>query len=115
MLRFKRAVLALFEVYKPSMFEQGQFGKFMYSLKQQVLTLQKTFNQRKENLVSLAKEIVIILNRVQRGEKISEREIENELFRRISKEVMHYNSERIKVLEERLYNATIVPQRIDTG
>jgi hypothetical protein len=113
MIRLKRALLALFEIYKPSMFEQGQFTKFMFNLKQQVLTLQKTFNQRKENLVSLTKEIVAILVRVSRGEKVAEREVENELFRRISKEIMHFNMEKVKGIEERLFNATVVPKQVD--
>ncbi|MBS1889794.1 MAG: hypothetical protein JST59_00745 [Actinobacteria bacterium] len=75
MIRFKRGLLALFEVYKPVMFEQVQFGKFMFNLKQHVLNLQKTFNQRKENLVALTKEIVTIINRIMKGERVAEREI----------------------------------------
>lgn len=55
LLRLKKALLALFETYKPAMFEHTQFTKFINSLKQQVLAVQKTLNQRKETLLTLIK------------------------------------------------------------
>lgn len=114
LFRFKRGLLALFETYKPAMFEQVKFAKFMSALKQQVLVVQKTLNQRKEILVSLTKDTVHIINRVLRGEKVLEREAENELFKRFSKEIMQSNNNKVKYIEERLYNTVILPQRINS-
>jgi hypothetical protein len=47
LFRMKKALLALFETYKPAMFEQTQFLKFMSAIRQQILVVQKTLNQRK--------------------------------------------------------------------
>jgi hypothetical protein len=55
----------------------------------------------------------VIINRVLKGEKVLEREAENELWKRISKEIMQKNNNKAKLIEERLFNAVIIPQRIN--
>lgn len=40
-----------------------------------------------------------LIMKIARGDKIQPRDIESELFRRISKEINYYNTEKVKIVE----------------